>query len=190
MKKIYLVLLIGIVLTSTKIHSKFYDIVNNKEYVVNITDFGDFLPDNFHYFFRLSVEEDDKMQIQIKVFRNAIIDFKVDVCGFATYPDDFSVFFFNTDCYPLDNKIGRSDDYYDMYLYDYETADNIHYLGIHMENLHPLHYLSVYVYSNKGSYLALILILIFLPCIIIAAIVIFCLRRYGIITIGASSNKM
>ena len=77
-----------------------------------------------------------------------------------------------------------------MYLYDFKTADNVHYLGIRIENLLPLHYLSVYVYSAKGSNLALILILIFLSCIIIAAIVIFFLKKYGIITIGVSSNKI
>ena len=190
MIKIYLVLLIGIVLTSTDADSKFYDIVYNKEYEVDISQFGQYLPANFHYYFRLSVEEDDKMQIQLKVFRNAVIKFNVDVCGFQTFPNTYAVWTGNSACARLNNKVGRQDDYYDMYLYDFETAIGIHYLGIHMENLLALHYLSVYVYSAKGSYIALILILIFLPCIIIAAIVIFCLRRCGIITIGVSSNKI
>ena len=190
MIKIYLVLLIGIVLALTETRAKFYDIVYNQEYVVNITDFGDYLPENFQYFFRLSIEEVDKIQIQLKVFKNETIKFNVDVCGFETYPKNFSDFFFNLDCYPLENKIGRSDDKYDMYLYDFKIRVNIHYLGIRIQNLLALHYLSVYVYSAKGSYLALILILIFLPCIIIAAIVIFCLRKYGIINLGVSSNKI
>ena len=93
MIKIYLVLLIGIVLALTETRAKFYDIVYNQEYVVNITDFGDYLPENFQYFFRLSIEEVDKIQIQLKVFKNETIKFNVDVCGFETYPKNFSDFF-------------------------------------------------------------------------------------------------
>ena len=188
MIKIYLVLLIGIALASTDY--KFYDINYNTEYEVDISYFGQYLPANFHYFFRLSVEPDDKMQIQLKVLKNAIIDFHVDICGFQTFPDSRNIFFGNPACVRLKNTRSSYDSYYDKYLYDFETATGIYYLGVHLENLASLHYLSVYVHSAKGSYIALILILIFLPCIIIAAIVIFCLRRCGIITIGVSSNKI
>ena len=188
MIKFYLVLLIGIAFASTDY--KFYDINYNTEYVVDISKFGDYLPANFHYFFRLSVEEDDKMQIQLKVLRDAIINFNVYVCGFEIFPNSREIFFGNPACVKLQNTRSSLDDYYDKYLYDFETAIGIHYLGVHLENLYSLHYLSVYVYSAKGSYIALILILIFLPCIIIAAIVIFCLRRCGVITIGVSSNKI
>ena len=110
MIKIYLVLLIGIVLALTETRAKFYDIVYNEQYVVDKTDFGEYLPENFQYFFRLSIEEVDKIQIQLKVFKNETIKFNVDVCGFTTFPKTFDVFFFTTDCFPLINKIGRSDD--------------------------------------------------------------------------------
>ena len=190
MKITYLLLLIGSIMASTEY---FYDISYNTEYEVDMSKFYpyNFMPAGTHYYFRVAVEEDDKMQIQLTVQKNAIINFKVDVCGFMGRPSDSQVLNGHDRCRnSLSGRLDRTEHDRDIYLFDFETITGVNYLAIHLENYDSLYYLSVYIYSAKGSYIALILILIFLPCIIIAAIVIFCLRRCGVISIGVSSNKI
>ena len=194
MKVFYLLVLIGCVLTSTDYDSwgyKLYDIYYNTKYEVDTLQFKEgYLPANFQYYFRLQVEEDDKMQIQLTVIKRAIIQFDVRVCAYQTKPDDNYIYSGHTSCVFLNPEVDHTDGNADVYLFDFETQVGIHYLGVLVRNYHALDYLQVYIYSAKGSYVALILILIFLPCIIIAAIVIFCLRRCGVISIGVSSNKI
>ena len=194
MKAFYLLLLIGCAFTSSEYDNwgyKLYDIYYNTKYEVDTLQFAEgFLPANFQYYFRLQVEEDDKMQIQLTVIKRAITQFDVRVCAYQTKPDDNYIYKGHSACAFLDTKLDHSDGNYDVYLFDFETQVGIHYLGVLVRNYYALDYLQVYIFSAKGSYIELILILIFLPCIIIAAIVIFCLRRCGVITIGVSSNKI
>ena len=194
MKVFYLLVLIGCVLNLTDYDSwgyKLYDIYYNTKYEVDTLQFKEgYLPANFQYYFRLQVEEDDKMQIQLTVIKRAITKFDVRVCAYQTKPDDNYIYSGHNGCVFLDTKLDHSDGNYDVYLFDFEKQVGVHYLGVLVRNYYSLDYLQVYIFSAKGSYVALILILIFLPCIIIAAIVIFCLRRCGVITIGVSSNKI
>ena len=194
MKAFYLLLLIGCTFTKTDYDNwgyKLYDIYYNTKYEVDTSQFVEgYLPQNFQYYFRLQVEEDDKMQIQLTVIKRAIAQFDVRVCAYQTKPDDNYIYSGHSGCAFLDTKLDHSDGNSDVYLFDFETQVGVHYLGVLVRNYYALDYLQVYIFSAKGSYVALILILIFLPCIIIAAIVIFCLRRCGVITIGVSSNKI
>ena len=170
---------------------KLYDIYYNTDYTVDTTQFTEgYLPANFKYYFRLQVEEDDKMQIQLKVIKRAVIQFGVRVCAYQIKPSDDEIYSGHNSCTLLEPKLDHTDGNTDVYLFDFETQTGVNYLGVLVKNYNSLDYLNVYIYSTKGSYVALILILIFLPCIIIAAIVIFCLRRYGVISFGVSSNKI
>lgn len=194
MKVFNLLLLIGLALTSTDYEGwdyKLYDIYYNTDYTVDTNQFSQgFLPANFKYYFRLQVEEDDKMQIQLKVIKRAIIQFGVRVCAYQGRPTDQQIYDGHSGCAVLEPKLDHSDGNVDVYLFDFETQIGVTYLGVLVKNYQALDYLNVYIYSAKGSYIALILILIFLPCIIIAAIVIFCLRRCGVISVGVSSNTI
>ena len=194
MKVFYLLLLIGSALTSTDYDSwgyKLYDIYYNTDYTIDINQFPEgYLPANFKYYFRLQVEEDDKMQIQLKVIKRAVIQFVVRVCAYQTKPSEEEIYSGHNSCALLEPKLDHTDGNTDVYLFDFETQIGVYYLGVLVKNYQALDYLNVYIYSAKGSYLALILILIFLPCIIIAAIVIFCLRRCGVISVGVSSNTI
>lgn len=194
MKAFYLLLLIGCTFTSTDYDNwgyKLYDIYYNTEYTVDTSQFSEgYLPANFQYYFRLRVEEDDKMQIQLSVIKRAVIQFDVRVCAYQTQPTDQQIYSGHQGCAFLTPKLDHSDGNTDVYKFDFETQVGVYYLGVLVRNYYALDYLNVYIYSAKGSYLALILILIFLPCIIIAAIVIFCLRRCGVISVGVSSNTI
>jgi len=194
MKVFYLLLLIGSALASTDYNDwgyKLYDIYYNTDYTVDINRFPEgYLPANFQYYFRFGVEENNSMQIQLKVIKRAVIQFDIRVCAYQELPSDEQIYSGHSDCAFLEPKLDHTDGNTDVYLFDFETQIGVNYLGVLVRNYFALDYLNVYIYSAKGSYVALILILIFLPCIIIAAIVIFCLRRCGVISYGVSSNKI
>jgi len=192
MKITYLLFLIGLI---ASYGPYFWDISYNTLYEVDMAKFYpyDYMPGGTSYYFRVPVEQDDDMQIQLTVQKNALIDFKVDVCGFYGKPSDSQVISGHDNCRnELSGKFDGTEYDRDVYKYDFETITGINYLAIHIQTKAALYYLSVYIYSAKGTAIALILILIFLPCICIAAIVIFFLRRCGVITIGGgvSSNKI
>ena len=195
MKISYLILFLGCILSSTDY--KFYDITFNKEYIVDITQWREgYLPGNFNYYFRLQAIPSDDLQIQLTVLINAVIDFQVDICGFYDCPsDDSALSGYGGSCANSLQGVITDDGYkYKTYSYPFSTTENVNYLTIHMQNKLALHYLSVYVYSKTGKQLSaaglalgILLLIIFLPCIIVVAVVVFILRRCGCITIGTSS---
>ena len=189
MKITYLLFLIGLI---ASYGPYFYDINYNTLYEVDMAKFApyNYMPGGTSYYFRVPVEEDDAMQIQLTVDKGAVINFKVDVCGFYGRPSDSQVISGHNNCRnALQGKFDGTDSKGDVYKYDFETITGINYLAIHIQTTDSLYYLSVYIYSSKGTAIALILILIFLPCICIAAIVIFFLRRCGVITIGGGVSS-
>jgi len=189
MKIIYLLFLIGLI---ASYGPYFYDITYNRLYEVDMAKFypNNFMPGGTSYFFRVAVEQDDAMQIQLTVDKGAVINFKVDVCGFYGRPSDSQVISGHDNCRnSLQGKFDGTESDRDVYKYDFETITGINYLAIHIQTTDSLYYLSVYIYSSKGTAIALILILIFLPCICIAAVVIFFLRRCGVITIGGGVSS-
>ena len=194
MKISYLLVLIGYVLSTTEYDGGYVrDIDYNTRYYVDMSQYKwGYLPAGYTYYFRIDAEEDDEMEVRLKVYHNAISSFIVDVCGYNFYPTD-DVIIENQDyCkYTLgaakETYIGVE---YDEYYYPFTTSSNIDYIAIRLQIRASLHYLSIYVYSEKGMALAILLVIIFLPCIIVAAVVIYLLRRFGCIRIGVSSNMI
>ena len=103
MKVFYLLLLIGSVLTSTDYDSwgyKLYDIYYNTDYTVDINQFPEgYLPANFQYYFRLKVEENNSMEIQLKVIKRAVIHFDIRVCFYQTLPSDQQIYSGHSGCF-------------------------------------------------------------------------------------------
>ena len=92
--------------------------------------------------------------------------------------------------YPLILTETENDGMSTELFYPFTTGANVEYIAIRVNVLRSLDYLSIYVYSSKGMALAILLVIIFLPCIVVAAVVIYFLRRFGIIRIGVSSNMI
>ena len=89
------------------------------------------------------------MQIQIKVFKNSIAHFQMDVCAFKDRPSDIEVLTGNDYCVKgLIFMRKYSDDDYDYYLSDFDIAEGVNYLGGHMVNYYALHYLSFKLLKN------------------------------------------
>ena len=144
MKITYLLLLIGSVITSSD--NYFFDIIYNKEYEVDVNKFYpyNYIPANAKYYFTAKVEQDEKMQIEIKVLKNAIINFKLNICEFYFRPSNMQILYGHDLCRNvLLGKKDRSDDNYDIYLLDFEKIKDVNYLVIHIENFLALQYLSI-----------------------------------------------
>ena len=148
MKIIFLFFFIGSVITSSE--NYFFDIIYNKEYEVDVNKFPmNYIPENAGYYFRSKVDQNGKMQIEIKVLKNAIIEFKLDVCAFFRRPSDIQVLTHHDSCMNgLQGKKDNSDSIYDKYLYDIETTVGANYLVIHLQNYFSLNYLSVNLFKK------------------------------------------
>ena len=152
MKITYLLFLIGLIASSYG--PFFYDISYNTLYEVNMARFApyNYMPGGTSYYFRVPVEQDDEMQIQLRVQKGEIINFKVDVCGFYGMPSDEQVIYGHDSCRnSLIGKYNGTESDRDVYKYDFETTTGINYLAIHIQTKNSLHYLSVYVSSSKGT---------------------------------------
>ncbi len=144
MKIIYLLFLIISVINSFE--NYFYDIIYNKEYEVDLSKFSPYpyIPATSNIFFRAKAEEDEKMQIEIKVQKDSIINFKLDVCGFYGRPSDIQILYGHDLCLnALQGKKEDSDNNYDIYLFDFEAIKFSDYLAIHIQSAYAFYYLSV-----------------------------------------------
>ena len=144
MKIIYLLFLIGRVINSSEHY--FYDIIYNKEYEVDLSKFSPnyYIPSFAQLFFRTKVEQDEKMQIEIKIQKGTIINFKLDVCGFYGRPSDIQLLNDHHLCLAaLQGKKEDSDSNYDIYLFDFEAFKFSDYLAIYIQTVYPLYYLSI-----------------------------------------------
>ena len=143
MKIAYLIFLIGYLIASSS-HEKVFDITCNKKYEVDVSKYStNYIPSITHFYYRAKIEPNSKMQIQIKVLKGSIVNCNVDVCAFKDRPSDIEVLTGNDYCVKgLIFMRKYSDDDYDYYLSDFDIAEGVNYLGIHMISLSPLDYLS------------------------------------------------
>ena len=109
----------------------------------------DYMPGGTSYYFKVAVEQDDPMQIQLTVLKGARINFKVDVCGFYGRPSDHQVIRGHDNCRnSLTGKYDRTENDRDVYKYDFKTISGINYLAVHIQTTDSLYYFSVYIYSK------------------------------------------
>lgn len=130
------------------------------------------LPEEYHYYIRIPVHSDDKMEIRLEVRKTPITRlFDVDVCQYKYWPTTANVY---GDYIPIDNvcyiKITPSYDHdssYDKYIYEFTTGEGITYLAIHIASYNNgLDYLSFYIYSETGMAIGIIVLIVVL-CIVV-----------------------
>lgn len=195
MRIINLFLLIALALSSTDYHqgtNHLYYIQYNTRYTVDIRRYTEgYLPAGHSYYFGLAVERNDQMHVECRVYHNAVISFKVDVCVFNHEPSVTEVLTGGqTTCAgSLDYTKSESSNY-DSYTYPFQTGEYVTHIAVHLQNHHSLDFLDVLIYSEKGMGAAIIVLIILAPLLIIAAIVAFICRRCGCITIGVSSTTV
>ena len=164
-------------------YTHFYDITFNKRYTVDISQFGTFLPAGHGYYFRVSCFKNDKMQIELRVYRYADISFIVDVCAYNYRPSDYDVYNARevvSSCLVLTGVKSYETDY-DIYKYPFKTGSDHEYLSIYLNNQKSLHYLDVYVYSEKGLAGGIIAVIVIVPTVVVIGIIVAICQKMGCI---------
>lgn len=149
------------------------DLEYNTHYYADMSFFpGSKLPEEYHYYIRIGVHSDDKMEIQLEVYKTDIqYNFKVDVCQYKYWPNTENVYGdyvpINNVCYiGIKQRIDHGSQY-DTYVSEFTTGEDIKYLAIHIgitNNYYDINYLGFYIYSETGMAIGII-VLIVIICI-------------------------
>ena len=162
------------------------------DYEIDTSIFGDRkIPYEYQIYIRMSSLSEDQMQIQLTTHEayDKYSAFEVDVCQYNIFPDESQVYYGHgaVNCQPVTNTATEISKYY----YDFQTEPNIKYLSIRIINkVSDLNYLFIYIYTEKGMQSYILALIICAPIIIIAAIILFILRRCGIIGGGISQSSI
>ena len=161
-------------------------------YEIDTSIFGDRkIPYEYQIYIRMSSLSEDQMQIQLTTHEayDKYSAFIVNVCQYNIFPDESQVYYGHgaVNCQPVTNTATEISKYY----YDFQTEPNIKYLSIRIINkVSDLNYLFIYIYTEKGMQAAILALIICAPIIIVAAIILFILRRCGIIGGGISQSSI
>ena len=148
MKAILILLLFAYELSIT---DHIQNIKMNTEYIVDLSEYPDYeIPSKTNQYFRISVEGNERIEIQLKTFHGSTPSayFKVDFCPFSKLPSKDEVITVNKNCF-IDIPCSGISKYeiYDIYKYHIEKIEGLKYLSMHIENLYTLDYLSIYCYQ-------------------------------------------
>ena len=148
MKAILILLLFAYELSIT---DHIQNIKMNTEYIVDLSEYPDYeIPSKTNQYFRISVEGNERIEIQLKTFHGSTPSayFKVDFCPFSKLPSKDEVIAVNKNCF-IDVPCSGISKYeiYDIYKYHIEKIEGLKYLSMHIENLYTLDYLSIYCYQ-------------------------------------------
>ena len=127
------------------------------------------------YYFRLPVSSMDNMYARITAKNNGYnnqYDFKFDICGFNSRPTREQVVIGHSGCANYNTPQFDVGSYEVTYTYPFSTIENISYLAFCLTVLRSTRPETLYIYSENGMGVAIILLIIFLPCIIVAAVVV------------------
>ena len=141
------------------------------------------VPYGYQVYVRIAVHPDDKMEIRLetKVYYNKDTDFKVDVCQFKEKPNQSQVYY-GSNSKVCKNGLSNDSSESKKYVYPFTTESEINYLAISIINqLNDLSYLSIYIYSETGMAIAVLVVIIVLPCLIVIGVVGFLLKKFGCI---------
>ena len=165
-------------------YSNIKDLDYNTYYPYDTSIFNDgYIPYLYQIYIRIAVHPEDKMEIQLetKATYDKANAFKVDVCQFKNKPSESDVFYGKPGC-----KLGLANESTESnkYIYPFTTDSEINWLSISIINQisdRKLTYLNMYIYSEKGMAIAILCLIIILPILIVGAIVVFVLKKLGII---------
>ena len=141
MKIAYLIFLIGYLIASSS-NDKIIDITYDELNEVDVSKYPEnYIPSNTEFYYRAKIDPNSLMQIEIRVLKGSITNFRVYICAFKDRPSDMELLAGNDNCERIFLKAEVSD-IFETYLSDFDIAEGVNYLGIHMISLSPLDYLS------------------------------------------------
>lgn len=169
---------------SKYLYSKINDLDFNQKYELDKSKFRKgVIPPNYHIYIRISVIEEDNMEVQLETHEayDKSTAFTVNVCQYTYKPTEEQVYYPTYDSLckdPLTNESKESE----KYAYPFKTDKDTKYLSIRViNNLSNLDYLYILIYSEKGLAAAIIAVIVIVPLLVIGAIVFFVLKKCGCI---------
>lgn len=143
------------------------------------------IPKGYQIYIRIAVHQDDKMEIQLetKATYDAKNAFKVDVCQYSSKPVEKQVYY-GTGALKCVTGLSNESTESMRYIYPFTTELDASWLSISIINQiqdRDLTWLNMYIYSEKGMAIAILCLIIILPILIVGAIVVFVLKKLGII---------
>ena len=123
------------------------------------------------------------MEIQLKTDTapyNKRKDFRVDVCQYSDIPTGQQVYYGDKNR-PCSNDIPNTSTLEREYYYPFSTDNDVNYLSIRItNNLRDFKSLDIFIYSETGMAVALLVVIIVLPILVVGGIVYFILKKLGI----------
>lgn len=143
------------------------------------------IPRGYQIYIRIEVHQDDKMEIQLetKATYDAKNAFKVDVCQYSTKPLEKQVYY-GTGALKCNTGLSNESTESMKYIYPFTTELDANWLSISIINQiqdRDLTWLNMYIYSEKGMAIAILCLIIIAPIIVVGGIVVFVLKKLGII---------
>ena len=166
-------------------YSDIHDLKLNENYHVPVVGvFNDeLIPNGYQIYIRISSFSQDNMEIQLKTDTppyNKRYDFRVDVCQYSEMPTGQQVYYGDKNK-PCSNDIPNTSTLEREYYYPFSTENNVNYLSIRItNNLRDFKSLDIFIYSETGMAVALLVVIIVLPILVVGGIVYFILKKLGI----------
>ena len=164
-------------------NDKIVDLYNNLYYVVDVKEYGTYIPNDIIYYFRTSVEDEDMISIKINVNNTESGEFSADVCAYYIKPNDAYIIENQNLCgYKLNFLNITTSGNFDTYSYTFQTEIDVKYICIRVKIIKPMEYFSILVYSDKQlvkiiRIVLIVAIFIFCSCIICCIIFFMCLCK-------------
>lgn len=147
MKVIYFIIFIGFLKANN--HINIYDIKYDEEFSIDNNKEGSYLSNNIYYF-RLYNNNFGETKIQLKVNKDANINFYINVCNFNHFPDDNEIETQNN-WNNLDSYTKEFDEKYDIYTYMYYKVSDVNYTVISFQNTYDISFLSISVHTEEDK---------------------------------------
>ncbi len=165
-------------------YSDIHELKLNENYHVPVGVFNDkLIPKGYQIYIRISSFSQDNMEIQLKTDTapyDKRKDFRVDVCQYSDMPTGQQVYYGDKNR-PCSNDIPNTSTLEREYYYPFSTDNNVNYLSIRItNNLRDFKSLDIFIYSETGMAVALLVVIIVLPILVVGGIVYFILKKLGI----------
>jgi hypothetical protein len=176
----YKTLIFQVDLTKYK-YSTIQDLNLNTDYPWDKSIFTDgLIPLYYQIYIRISSFSEDKCEVQLTTDYtiNRLSDFRVDICKYSYKPTQQQVYYGDINV-PCENNIPNTGEADKYYYFPFETESNVNYLSIRVtNNLGDLKNLKIFIYSETGMKVAILVVVIVLPILAVGAIGYFLFKKF------------
>ena len=177
----YKTLIFQVDLTKYK-YSTIQDLSLNTDYPWDKSIFTDEkIPKNYQIYIRIASFSQDKCEVQLTTdyTYDRRYDFTVDICQYSYKPTQQQVYYGDDSEVPCKNDIPNTCETDLHYYFPFETESNVNYLSIRItNNLGDLDNLKIYIYSETGMAVAILVVVIVLPVLAVGGIGYFLYRKF------------